>query len=156
MRISDHEARGSIQAFNVEGISVAPGFPYKHVTVTEAGTVYLLSLSGMLGTGADGKLVGGMYSQVKQALGNVQLAIAAAAAHLGVPCGDALQHIAVSRVDLADLSQVGELNRAYIDAGMPFSARTAVQVAKLPLGAAVEITVTAVLPNPGAWSPRNR
>jgi enamine deaminase RidA (YjgF/YER057c/UK114 family) len=147
MGIRDRE-QGIIERFNVEGISVAAGFPYKHVASVDVGNAHLLTLSGMLGTDEHGKLVGmATYEQAMRALANVRKAIEAAASHLSAHIneGDALQHVVASRADLIDLSAVAELNRAYVDSAMPFTARTAVQVSKLPLGATVEISVTAAL-----------
>jgi enamine deaminase RidA (YjgF/YER057c/UK114 family) len=140
---------GLVQSFNVEGLSVAPGFPIKHITVADMGAVHLLTLSGLLGTDSSGKLVGpDTYTQTIQALKNIKTVICYTAKHLDIPLdeSEALSCILFSRADLADQTQAPELNRAYIDAGMPHTGRAAMQVAKLPLGAAVEITVQAILP----------
>ena len=149
--ILDHETRagGLIQSFNVQGIFVAPGFPIKNVTLTDVGTMHLITLSGLIGNDSAGKLVGvDMYSQTLQTLKNVQTAIIATAEYLGIIIdkSQALSYITFSRVDLIDLTQATELNRAYIDARMAFTPRAAIEVKKLPLSGLVEITATAVLP----------
>jgi enamine deaminase RidA (YjgF/YER057c/UK114 family) len=147
--ILDHEVDGIVQRFNVQGVFVAPGFPYKHVAVADLGNAYVLTLSGLIGNSSEGVLAQGVHAQCVQTLENIKNVIAISCQHLGIHAKEnVLEYITTSRVDLADLGSVLELNRAYVDAGMPFTARAAVEVKKLPLNAAVEITVTAVLPKP--------
>ena len=149
--ILNHEIRagGLIQGFNVEGVFVAPNFPIKHVTVTTLGNSYGVMLSGLIGNDVNGKLVGtDIYAQSLQTIENIRTALREAAQHLGVAVKkeDLLSCITFSRVDLSDIAHVLELNRAYVDSGMPLAGRAALEVKKLPLNAAVEITVTAAFP----------
>jgi enamine deaminase RidA (YjgF/YER057c/UK114 family) len=146
--IQDHEARGRIQSFNVHGLPIAPGFPIRHVTVVDLGDLYLMTLSGMIGNDSTGSLVGqDTYAQAMQTFENIRKAIVAAGNHVGIALDEkqALSCITFSRADVADLTKITELNRAYIDAGMPLTARAALEAKRLPRDAAVEITVTAVL-----------
>jgi enamine deaminase RidA (YjgF/YER057c/UK114 family) len=150
-QILDHETRanGLIQSFNVKGITLAPpGFPIRHVTVADMGNSYLITLSGLIGN-SEGKLVGSdIHSQALQTIKNIHIALATTAEHMGVKTGNPLEFITFTRADVSDLSQVGELNRAYTEGGIPLASRATLEVRKLPLDAMVEITAIAVFPNP--------
>ncbi|MGX8013653.1 Rid family detoxifying hydrolase [Mesorhizobium sp. ORM8.1] len=98
----------------------------------------LLYTSGQAGqdpeTGAI--VVGGLEAQTHQAFENIRRVLAAA--------GLGFDHVIKAHVFLADMDDFAAMNAIY---GMmftsPFPARTTVQVAKLPLGARVEIDVIA-------------
>jgi len=85
-----------------------------------------------------GKMVrGGVEAQTRQVLANIGAVLEAA----GAGFGDVVQ----AQVFLADMNDYGAINAIYaerFDEAAP--ARAAVQVARLPLGARVEILVTAV------------
>lgn len=99
----------------------------------------LVFLSGNIGTDpATGELVaGGTAAQTRQALENIEKALGAA--------GSDLKHVMKTTVFLADMDDYAEMNAVY---GEFFSsdppARSAVQVARLPIDAAVEIEVIAI------------
>ncbi len=150
MEVIDEEIRagGFIQSFNIKEIPVAAGFPYKHVTAIDCGNIFILNLSGILGTGKEGKLAEGTYAQAKQAIETIRIIVRASVQHLNLEIqkNNELDCITYTRADVSDLTKVAELNKAYIESGMPFTARTAVEVKKLPLNSAVEITAIAAIP----------
>ena len=87
-----------------------------------------------------GKLVqGDITVQTKQVLGNLQAVLAAA--------GSSLEHVVKTTVFLQDMNHFAALNEEY---GRHFvdnpPARSTVEVAKLPLGALVEIEAIALIP----------
>ena len=90
-------------------------------------------LSGQLGLRADGTLAGGgIDAEVDQALANVGAVLA--------DCGatwDDVARVALFLTDLAAMPLVNARYEAAIGAHRP--ARTTVQVAALPLGAAIEV-----------------
>jgi 2-iminobutanoate/2-iminopropanoate deaminase len=94
-------------------------------------------LSGQLGVDpATGVLADGAEAQARQALANV-------AAVLG-DCGATLSDVAKSLVFVTDLGDFATVNAVYATAfGTHRPARSTVQVAALPAGAAVEIEVWA-------------
>jgi 2-iminobutanoate/2-iminopropanoate deaminase len=98
-----------------------------------------LVLAGQVGfDAANGRLADGAAAQTRQALDNV-------AAVLG-DCGATLRHVAKATVFVTDLGEFGPINAAYAEAfGDHKPARSTVQVAALPAGAAVEIEVWAWL-----------
>jgi 2-iminobutanoate/2-iminopropanoate deaminase len=88
---------------------------------------------------ATGKLVGGgVQAQTRQALENLKAVLEAA--------GSSLAHVVKTTVFLADINDYAAVNEVYgeyFPARPP--ARSAVQVAALPVGASVEIEAVAVV-----------
>ena len=94
----------------------------------------LLFFSGQVATDpATGELIeGDIGQQTDQVLRNLTAALAAA----GKDLGDVIR----VGVDLTDMSQFGAMNDVYVRFFTePYPARTAIGVAALPLGAAVEM-----------------
>jgi 2-iminobutanoate/2-iminopropanoate deaminase len=91
-----------------------------------------LVVSGQVGI-ADGKLVeGGVTAQLSQAIANLRALLAEQDA--------TLDQVVKTTVFLADIGDYAVMNEAYIAAfGDHRPARSAVAVAGLPLGAAVEV-----------------
>jgi 2-iminobutanoate/2-iminopropanoate deaminase len=89
---------------------------------------------------AVGKLVeGGIQAQTKQALTNVRSVLEAA--------GSSMDRVVKTTVFLQDMGEFGLMNEVYATFFTgDFPARSAVQVAALPVGAAVEIEAIAILP----------
>jgi reactive intermediate/imine deaminase len=88
---------------------------------------------------ATGKLVGGgIEDQTRQVLANLRAVLEAA--------GASLDDVVRTTVYLSDLAQFARVNRVYAEhfPGEPKPARATVQVAALPLGAAVEIDAVAI------------
>jgi len=109
--------------------------PYSHGT--RAGG--LLFTSGQLGLDpATGKLVdGGAVAEAEQALANLMAVLEAG----GAGARDVLK-VTVFVSDMADYAAVNEVYSQFFTADYP--ARTFVQVAALPAGAAVEMEAVAV------------
>lgn len=97
----------------------------------------LVFCSGQLGLDpATGTLPGDSVQQARQALANTEAVLRGA--------GSSLHQALKVTVYLTDLSCFAEMNRTYAEFfASPFPARTVVQVAALPKGAAVEIDVIA-------------
>jgi 2-iminobutanoate/2-iminopropanoate deaminase len=98
-------------------------------------------LAGQVGLDpATGALVGGgAAAQARQALANVAAVLA--------DCAAALDDVAKTTVFVTDIGEFGAVNEVYADAfGAHRPARSTVEVAALPAGAAVEIEVW-------AWKP---
>lgn len=94
-----------------------------------------LVCSGQIGL-ADGKLVDGFEAQAKQVMANVESVLATE--------GGTMADVVKSTVFLTDLGNYSEMNEIYIAAfGDHRPARSAVQVAGLPLGAEIEVEVWA-------------
>lgn len=95
--------------------------------------------AGQIGVVAGKGLVpGGTQAEFKQAVQNVRELLEAA--------GSGLKNIVRVVVYLVDMAEYKDLNEAYAQEFVePFPARTTVQVAALPLGARVEIEVTAAI-----------
>lgn len=98
----------------------------------------LLFLSGQVGLDpATGKLVeGDVVAQTEQTFRNIAVLLDAA--------GKSLADVVKANVYLADMQDFATMNAVYarhFDA--PYPARTTIQAARLPLGAAVEIEVVA-------------
>lgn len=90
-----------------------------------------LVCSGQVGTAA-GQLVEGVTAQVTQAVLNLSTLLQSE--------GESLSSVAKTTVFLADMADFGAMNEAYMAAfGDHRPARSALAVAALPLGAAVEI-----------------
>lgn len=89
---------------------------------------------------ATGRLVeGGIAEQTRQAMANLRAVLTAA--------GTDFRRVVKATVFLTDLSQFPEFNRtyaSYFESAPP--ARSTVQVAALPLGAAIEIEMVAEAP----------
>jgi 2-iminobutanoate/2-iminopropanoate deaminase len=101
----------------------------------------LVFMSGQLPLDpATGRLVeGGIAEQTRQAMANLRAVLSAA--------GTDFRRVVKTTVFLADLSQFAEFNRtyaSYFESSPP--ARSTVQVAALPLGAAIEIEMVAEAP----------
>lgn len=90
-----------------------------------------LIVSGQVGM-RDGALVEGITAQVTQAVANVAAQLEAN--------GATLRHVAKTTVFLTDIGDFDTMNEAYLAAfGGHRPARSAFQVAALPVGAQVEI-----------------
>ena len=88
---------------------------------------------------ATGKLVdGGIQPQTRQVLQNLSAVLEAA--------GTSLEHVVKTTVFLSDLDDFGEMNEVYAEffAGHP-PARSAIQAARLPLDALIEIEAVATV-----------
>jgi 2-iminobutanoate/2-iminopropanoate deaminase len=119
---------------NAESAPKAVG-PYSHAA--RAGD--LLFTSGQLGIDpATGKLVEGVEAQTVQALANLRAVLEAG--------GAAPRDVVKCTVFVADMNDFAKINAIYaqVFAESP-PARSLVQVAKLPLGAEVEIEAVAAL-----------
>jgi len=100
-------------------------------------TEQAIYVSGQVGEDpALGRLVEGTAAQTAQALENVQTVLHAAGATL-----EDVVRVGVYLTDLRDFATMNQVYARYFQ--RPFPARTTVQVAALPLGAAVEIDVVA-------------
>jgi reactive intermediate/imine deaminase len=105
--------------------------------VVRAGT--MLYLSGQLGTDSTGRLVsGGIGAETDQALTNIRALLEHA--------GSGMDRVVRCTAMLADLSEWGEMNRAYVRHFPPghLPARSAFGAGGLALGARVEIECTAM------------
>jgi len=111
--------------------------PYSQATVSGS----VLFTSGQIPLDpATGRLVaGGFREQVRQALANLEAVLEAA--------GTDRSRVLKVTVFLTDLERFGELNEVYAEYfGTARPARSAVQVARLPLDAQVEIEAVAEVP----------
>lgn len=117
------------EAYVAEGLS-APVGPFS----TGAYGNGLLFMSGQVGQDpSTGALVsGGAAEQADRILQNLTIALEAARKSLGE-----VVRVGVYLTDMSDFAAVNEVYGRYFTA--PFPARTAIQVAALPLGAAVEM-----------------
>lgn len=107
-------------------------------------TGHLVFTAGQLGMDpATGELVsGGIEAQTRQALSNLRAVLEAA--------GSGLEHVIKTTVFLQDIHEFGLMNAVYAEFfTADFPARSAVQIAALPKGAAVEIEAVALLPCEG-------
>ena len=113
--------------------------PLPFSAAVRAGSV--LYLSGQLGIGAGStKLVqGGIASETRQALENIEGVL--------VEAGSSKEKIVRCEVFLSDFADFIAMNEAYKDffSPGPYPARTAVAVAGMALNAKIEIQATAVL-----------
>jgi 2-iminobutanoate/2-iminopropanoate deaminase len=99
-----------------------------------------LVLAGQVGLDpASGRIVdGGARAQAAQVLANIAAVLS--------DCGASLEHVAKSTIFVTDIATFGDVNEVYANAfGDHRPARSTVQVAALPGGAAVEIEVWAYL-----------
>jgi 2-iminobutanoate/2-iminopropanoate deaminase len=93
-----------------------------------------LVLAGQVGLDpATGRIVdGGARAQAAQVLANISAVLS--------DCGVTLQHVAKTTIFVTDIGTFGDVNEVYANAfGDHRPARSTVQVAALPGGAAVEI-----------------
>jgi 2-iminobutanoate/2-iminopropanoate deaminase len=99
-----------------------------------------LVLAGQVGLDpATGKMADGVEAQARQVLANVAAVLA--------DCGAGLADVAKTTVFVTDLGDFATVNALYAEAfGDHRPARSTVQVAALPGGAAVEIEAWAVVP----------
>jgi len=111
--------------------------PYS-VAVTTGTMVFTAGQVGI--DPATGKIVeGGIQAQTKQALTNVRTVLEAA--------GSSMDQVVKTTVFLFDMVEFSLMNEVYATFfTSDFPARSAVQVAALPAGAAVEIEAIALLP----------
>lgn len=134
---SDEPAAPAKRAIATDGAPEAIG-PYSQ-GVQVGHTLYLAGQIGL--DPATGALVdGGIEAETRQAMDNLQAVLAAA--------GFSMDDVVEAQVFLADLEDYGPMNDvygSYFDAAPP--ARAAVQVARLPRDARVEIKLTAVRTN---------
>jgi 2-iminobutanoate/2-iminopropanoate deaminase len=103
-------------------------------------TGHLVFTAGQLGIDpSTGKLVdGGIQPQTRQALTNLKAVLEAG--------GSSLEQVIKTTVFLKDISEFGQMNEVYGSFFTEnFPARSAIQVAALPLGASVEIEAVALL-----------
>jgi 2-iminobutanoate/2-iminopropanoate deaminase len=104
-------------------------------------TGFMLFTAGQVGIDpATGKIVeGGIQAQTRQALTNLAAILDAA--------GSSLSRVVKTTVFLQDMGEFALMNEVYATFfSEEFPARSAVQVAALPAGAAVEIEAIALLP----------
>lgn len=110
--------------------------PYSQATVANgfvytAGQVPLIPGEGKL-------IVGDIQVQARQALENLQAVLEAA--------GSDLDHVLKTTVFLQDMDDFGAMNEVYAEFfGEEPPARSAVEVARLPLGAQIEIEAVALV-----------
>ena len=104
-------------------------------------TGHLIFTAGQLGINpTTGEFVeGGIQAQTRQALTNLKAVLEAA--------GTSLEWVVKTTVFLKDMAEFGQMNAVYAEFfTTDFPARSAVQVAALPKGGAVEIEAVALLP----------
>jgi 2-iminobutanoate/2-iminopropanoate deaminase len=95
--------------------------------------------AGQVGIDASGRLAEGVEEQAQQVLANVRAVLA--------DCGASMNDVAKATVFVTDIGMFATVNAAYAEAfGDHKPARSTVQVAALPAGAAVEIEVWAYKP----------
>lgn len=96
----------------------------------------LLFSSGVIGVNAEGTLVEGLEAQLMEIFENMKAILAQANMEY--------KHIAKTTIFLANMDDYAELNALYAQVfSIHHPARSAVQVAKLPKGALVEIEFVA-------------
>jgi len=130
--VSDAEAGGK-QAITTDAAPRAVG-PYSQAVVAGG----LLFCSGQIGLDpATGRLVeGGFEAEAERVLDNLEAVLAAA----GAERRDVLK-LTVYVTDLADFPVLNDIFQRRFDE--PYPARATVEVAGLPLGAAVEVDLVA-------------
>ena len=104
-------------------------------------TGHLIFTAGQLGMDpSTGELVtGGIQAQTHQALTNLKAVLEAA--------GSSLELVVKTTVFLQDMGEFAQMNAVYAEFfTSEFPARSAIQVAALPKGGAVEIEAVAMLP----------
>ena len=99
---------------------------------------HLVFTSGQIGLNPEtGKLVEGVEAQAKQVMENIKVLLEAASADF-----DSVIKTTVFLADMADYGVVNEIYGSYFGSEPP--ARSAVQVAGLPIGALIEIEAIAL------------
>lgn len=118
----------------VEPAACPPQNPSYSQAAVSNGTVYL---SGQIGIGADGLLVGpDVASQTRQIFANAACVLESA--------GSSLSKVLRVTVFMVDLAEWGEMNEVYLAAFAGHApAKTTVEVRGLALGARLEIEFTA-------------
>lgn len=96
----------------------------------------LIFTSGQLGLDASGKLPEGIEAQTKQALDNVKAVVEAAGSSM-----DKLVKVTIFMTDIKDYAVINKIYSGYF--AKDFPARTALQVANLPMGGLIEIEAVA-------------
>lgn len=124
---------------NIISTDAAPAAvgPYSQA-VTAGNLVYTAGQVGMDPETGDLRL--GTKAQTEQAMKNLQAVLEAA--------GSGLEHIVKTTIFMADMSdyqQINDIYSGFFEDAPP--ARSAVEVARLPLDARVEIEVVAVIPD---------
>lgn len=121
------------QKVNTEQAPKAVG-PYSQA-VTEGNLIYT---SGQIHLTSEGKLLEGtIEEQTHQVMKNLQAVLVAAGAEF--------KNVIKATIYVTDLANYGKINEVYGSYFLePFPAREAVQVAALPLGAKVEISLVAI------------
>lgn len=116
----------------------APGAvgPYSQAIIAN-GFVFAAGQGGII-PGMKAPVEGGIQAQTRQTMENVKAILEAAGSSL-----DKVVKTTVFMIDLTDFSAMNEIYGSYFGDQPP--ARSTVQVAKLPLGLAVEIEVVALL-----------
>ena len=109
--------------------------PYSPGIIADADK--LVFTSGQLGLNASGKLQEGIEAQAKQALDNVKAVLEAAGSGM-----DKVVKVTIYMTDINDYGTVNGIYKTYFSKDFP--ARTALQVANLPLGGLIEIEAIAV------------
>lgn len=109
--------------------------PYSPGIIADADE--LVFTSGQLGLDSTGKLLSGIEAQTKQALDNVKAVLEAAGSSM-----DKAVKITIYMADIKDYGTVNNIYKGYFSKDFP--ARTALQVANLPLGGLIEIEAIAV------------
>ncbi len=124
----------SKQVIQTDNAPAAVG-PYSQAIIAN-GFVFTAGQVGLV-PGTKDFAAGGVQAQARQALNNVQAILEAA--------GSNMENIVKATVFLADMDDFAAVNEVYAEffAGAP-PARSAVQVARLPLGALVEVEVIAL------------
>ncbi|GAB3991865.1 RidA family protein [Spirosoma daeguense] len=117
----------------------APSLPYPFSPgVVSNG---LLFVSGQVGTDASGKLVaGGIEAETTQTIQNIEAVLKDAGTSL-----DNVVSVTVYLTNMDDFPKMNAIYKQFFKEGN-YPARTTVGVAKLVLGASVEITMTAAVP----------
>lgn len=113
-----------------------PVGPYSHA-IEANGFLYTSGQTGV--DPATGKLTpGGVQDEARQTFANLKAVLAAA--------GVTFDNVVKATVFLADMNDFAAVNEVYAQTFVaPFPARSCVQVARLPLGAQVEIELIASL-----------
>lgn len=109
--------------------------PYSPGIIADADK--LVFTSGQLGLDASGKLPEGIEAQTTQALNNVKAVLEAAGSGM-----DKIVKVTIYMTDIKDYGTVNNIYKGYFSKDFP--ARTALQVANLPLGGLIEIEAVAV------------
>lgn len=125
-----------VQPFSAEG-AAAPIGPYSHGTTCLGRLIFL---SGQVPMQADGTLLAGtIQQQTKQIFDNIRIILASQ--------GASLTDIAKTTVFLKDMNDFAAMNEVYAaEMGVHRPARSAVEVARLPKDARLEIEVVACMP----------